>query len=268
LISGGAFQPIYSMILMPSAESTIGAIFGTMLAFFCGVSIRNPLDSDNVGSTPAFVQAEEGQNATGGGQTIQISLSNPVTAGSLLVVGVRASSGRHMTVSSNPSNTWSESVYHVHGVSGGGWSVSIWTAPNAAAGHTTVTIDAGASDFLRAGVSEYSGVALSSPVEATADEDGLGTMANSGRVVTRGPNRLLFLAVATDSDFGDGQLYVPQAGYTLRWDATAAGSHEKIQTADKIAATAGTYDGRMQHSTPANPSGDSWSAVLVAFKPQ
>jgi hypothetical protein len=216
-------------------------------------------------ATPAFIQSEEAENAQREQQqqTLQITLPN-VQPGSLLVVAVRSSGGFHISATSDPVETWTEDAYW-NTATGSSFSISMLSAHNVTGGTTTITVDSGTLDWVRVGAMEYSGVATSSPAEDWSGAGNVGagtTMADSGDVTTLGPNRLLVCAVATDTDIGDGTLYVAQDGYALRLNLPFA--FDKLQTQDRVAATAGTYDGRMQHSTP---GGDGWMAVLVAYKP-
>jgi len=252
-------------IIVTLLRRTILAVLlcSSVLSVFCtGTPTFVGSTSGGGGQTPAFVQKNEVENAQGSQQTsIQVALLG-VRASSLLVVACRVSEpGQHISVTS-PGATWNEDVFQADPPHGE-WTLSIHSAPNVPEGDTTITIHTSPAEFMRCGVMEYSGVATSSHVEATAADGSIaGTMANSGNLTTLGPNRLLVCAVATDTDIGNGLLYIAQDGYTLRLNAPAA--NDKIQIEDKVAATAGTYNGRMEHSTP---DGNIWKAVLVAYKP-
>jgi hypothetical protein len=197
----------------------------------------------------AYIQSKADDNDST--SQLSITFSNPVTAGSMLVVAIRIGNAGHATITSNPAATWTEDNWLQYY----GWSVSVLSAPNVAGGTTTVTATIpGPADVVRMTIHEYSGMATTAPAHKRATATGTSGTATTGSVTTTIDNCLLFCAVATDSDLLG---FKAGPGYTLR-----ANGGEKIQTEDGGPVAAGTYSGTMSLNS------DTWAAILVAYKPE
>ena len=148
--------------------------------------------------TVAHVQDFTGIDGTAASATSTAT----VTAGSLLTCLVQnSSSSVNVTVTDNKGNTWTQDAY-VNG-SGGSYAwCSVWSAPNCAAGSTTVTVSQNDS-FPRqfsCSISEFSGVATSSYVDVvgTDFDDPVGAnpygVSGSGVTIASGSVGLLVFA--------------------------------------------------------------------------
>jgi hypothetical protein len=217
----------------------------------------------------AFVQT----NNSGTGRTastVGIAFPGAQTAGNLNVVVISFGSSSSNAIANlissvvdtlgniyTPSNSW---------LSGAGGSTSslgqiIYSAPNilaAGAGVNIVDVNLSATvSFLTIAVAEYSGLALSSPVNVTssakADSPSPST-ASTGSLTTTIASDTLFGAVA----FFDGANASPAltAGFTQR------AKYYTEFIADQAGAPTGSYS---MSAVSAGTGG--WVAQLVAFKP-
>ncbi len=125
-----------------------------------------------------------------------------VTAGSLLTCLVQnSSSSVNVTVSDNKGNIWTQDAY-VNGSDGSYAWCSVWSAPNCAAGSTTVTVSQNDAygRLFACSISEFSGVATSSYVDVvgTDFDDPIGAnpygVSGSGVTIASGSVGLLIFA--------------------------------------------------------------------------
>ena len=186
---------------------------------------------------------------------LSVSFSNPVTAGSLLVLAIRTGNGgATAAVTSTGGQTWTLDRHVDPGLD---WTFEVHSLANAPAGATTVTAQVtGGADSLRMAIVEYSGMATSSPVHQISSGSGTSGTANAGSVTTT-LSSLLFVAVATDSDL-EGQQAGP--GYALRPLLTPVVT-DKVFVEDRGPVASGTYSGTMGINS------DTWAAILVAYRP-
>jgi hypothetical protein len=161
-------------------------------------------------ANPAFVQAN---NAVTGAPGTLAFLSNN-TAGSLLVVWVVSQSGAGtITVQdTNNGNVYSVGIPQVN--DGSISDVVAFYLPNCKAGANTVQIAATATAFFRVIIAEYSGVALTSPLDAEQlARLVVGATPSSGNITTTGTNDLL---VGVGNNGTAPASTAAGSGYTLR----------------------------------------------------
>jgi len=221
-------------------------------------------------AAPAFVQT--GYSECTGCTSLNVNFNMPddkpgsedVTAGNLIVVTVRTdnTNGPVNSITSNPGNQ--TCLLGKRQVSQTAFWLEVWYCPNATGGATTITVNnSGAADGLRVALAEYSGVALSSPVDGTpVSAAATGATANAGNITTTVANALIHIGAGTDGNADFGTNAVPPAGCDDHFLGPDPGAgSDKTATASCLAATPGSYP-----TTMANAN-DTWAAVAVAFSP-
>jgi MYXO-CTERM domain-containing protein len=139
--------------------------------------------------------------------------------------------------------------------------LEVWSRTNATGGATTVTVTcSGPPDQMRIVLTEYSGIATSSHVDATVAATDTGATADAGDITTTGPNRLIHVAAASDGN-DDADTFTPGPGYTIHDLGPDPSGSDKTMTQHRVAATAGDYGTTMGNIN------DSWAAVAVAYRP-
>ena len=190
----------------------------------------------------SFVQAADSTDDSGSSSIAQ-SFNSSNIAGDLIIVAV--SWGDNPA----PSVSASDSLGNAYFLATTDWDanhnqgLAIFYAPNIQAGANTVTINFGQVDeYRRIIVSEYSGAAADSPLDAAANYHGSGTTAPNGitssAATTTANGDLIFGAVMDDSgNFGS---IAAGSGFTERatLNNTDTASEDSTQTtAGPIAAT-------------------------------
>jgi len=221
-------------------------------------------------AAPAFVQT--GYSECTGCTSLNVNFNMPddkpgsedVTAGNLIVVTVRTdnTNGPVNSVTSNPGSQTCSLGKRQQSVTS--FWVEVWHCPNATGGATTITVNnSGVADGLRVALAEYSGVALSSPVDGTpVSATATSATANAGNITTTVANALIHIGAGTDGNADFGTNAVPPAGCDDHFLGPDPGAgSDKTATASCLAATPGSYP-----TTMANAN-DSWAAVAVAYKP-
>lgn len=137
----------------------------------------------------AYVQSKSAQAFT-------VSFTNPNTAGNLLVVCTVGNATGVTCVDSRNGNVYSKAFAEA---STGSEILNCFYFPNCAAGTNTVTITGGA--FSRTIILEYSGVALTSPLDGTPNHlyGTSGLTPSSGNMSTNNANDLLLGFFGTSS---------------------------------------------------------------------
>src|SRR5712664_846098 len=139
--------------------------------------------------------------------------------------------------------------------------LAIFFAPNIRAGANTVTVNFGAADgYRRIMVSEYSGVATASPLDATARNQAAGATATDGITSTAATTSvngdLIFGVVMDDSGFFG--TITAGTGFTRR----AVLNNMDTVTEDRVQGTAGPIAATFTFSRA-----DSYLAQMAAFTP-
>jgi hypothetical protein len=178
-----------------------------------------------------------------------------VSAGSLLTVAIKTASTGY-TVSDNVnSGSWTQLCTQTNGT---GTRLFIFYRVNSAAASPslTVTITNGVSTTIRAVASEYTGVATSSPVDASVCENSpAGTTHTTSNITTTVTGTLLYSTLALDTS----STIAPALGETERLEVS---SPPLLQVQDRISGAAGTFAASWTLS-----SSEVGARGLVAFKP-
>jgi len=188
--------------------------------------------------------------------TTTLAFNSANTAGNFIAVAIRGglSNAQVFTVKDSNSNTYMQAKQI--GSSGSAVTSAIYYAENIKPGANTITVTMTVSGPLRIDILEYSGVATSNSLDATAAATTTSTSPNSGNLTTTANGDLLLGMVAT----ADSDAFTSGSGYTAR-DFVPVEPNTKLVTEDQIQSTAGTA------SAPATLSVSSnWGAILAAFK--
>lgn len=177
----------------------------------------------------AIVQAWIGSIQGSGSSSIAKAFGSAVTAGNFLVVtSSQGSTNNNHTIADTNGNTWFTAV--TRSVSFGGiidQRSTIFYAPNAKAGATTVTVSG--TNVSDIGIAEYSGLLTASPLDGTNSS----LTADPGNIVTTVAG-LVIGYVQSVNDVTAG------TGFTKRLDQSLGGRFKKVE--DQITSAAGTYD--------------------------
>jgi len=125
--------------------------------------------------------------------------------------------------------------------------------------NTTFT-SSGGSTAIRIILTEFSGVATSSRVDATAASSGTGSAVSAGSVTTTAASELLVVGAGTDSDLLG---WSPGAGYTFANPNCNVNIEpdQKVCMEYKTSGATGNYTGTLTINS------DSWVAAMVAYRP-
>ncbi len=198
----------------------------------------------------AFVQSTA---QLGQGSSLTSSYASIVGAGDLLVGTFRSQGST--SVSDKLNGAWTQAAKC--GV------VTIWYAANAKAGATTVTLTSGSVGQMRISLSEYSGAARASPLDATACSAGstTGVTATSGAAIPAG--ELAYAGLGSGSNPATVTAgTIGSRPATLR--AQMTGNAGTIAVEDVTATAAGQQNASMTLSA----SSGGWNVGLVTFKHQ
>jgi hypothetical protein len=169
---------------------------------------------------------------------------------------VRAAGGNQtITVTDTVGNQYRKATQLV--VTADNTSLAIFYAENGIGGANTVSVALGQSATLRVGILEYTGVATTASLAATASAQGASTTLNSGPVTTTTGGALLIAAFLT----ANPATFSPGNSFTLR--ASVPNGSAKLGVADRVLAVPGAVS-----ATASISSSDVWGAVVVAFTPQ
>lgn len=116
----------------------------------------------------AYIQSA-GSSANSG-TSLAVAFTSPNRVADCLVVDViweAASGSPTLAITDSQGNTWTQ-IFSVSG--SGGFTVTSWVAPNCKAGSNTITATLSTStfSFCSVAIHEYSGIALTSPIDAYA----------------------------------------------------------------------------------------------------
>lgn len=156
----------------------------------------------------AFVNSARGGSVLGGQTAYTIAAMN-VTAGNLIVVGIRSAYNRHTSVTDTAGNTY----YAVPNPAG---NAKLWYAKNVK-GHASNVITvhfSPADDYVECIAAQYSGIDTVDPLDANANGVVTGsTTITSGAFTTKYKDELIICALDVE---GSGTTWTAGAGYTLR----------------------------------------------------
>jgi RHS repeat-associated protein len=201
-------------------------------------------------STPAFVQSKK-DSATG-----SVTLTNPVTTGNFIVVGVTiwntAIPSNAITDSKGNTYTKVGEIINATTLDHG----AIFYAKNVTGGASfAVTSSVGGTIAAH----EYSGITVSGPFDKVASSTGFSTVPNSTSITT-GNDHDLYFGLAWSNTSGDA--WSAAGGYTLRENETDNNSAERIATEDQVISSASTTAALFSL-----PNNTDWVAMIASFKP-
>jgi galactose oxidase-like protein/Kelch motif protein len=207
-----------------------------------------------------FVQAVGATNDAAG-SSIAATFTTNNTAGNLLVVAVSWGDRTAPSIKATDTlgNTYVVATNDFD--PGNRQGLAILYAPNIRAGANAVTVNLGAANgYRRIIVSEYSGIATTSPLDVVAKNRAAGTAASNGVTSTAATTTVsgdLIFGVAVD-DSGLFGTITAGTGFTRR----AVVNNMDMATEDRIQATAGSVAATFTFSRA-----DSYLAQMAAFKP-
>lgn len=176
----------------------------------------------------AYVQSVSNDAGGSGTGTTQAFGANN-NAGNTLIFAVRCGGDNTVTVSDSKGNTWTENVHQVQSSDLG--LLSVWSAPNCAAGANTVTFGFSTAVTARWVIAEYDGMVTSNVFDVKTATDSAGstsTTPTSGSATPTTNNSLVLGVVATGGSQGT---ITAGSGYTLR---EAANATFRVALEDKI----------------------------------
>jgi len=240
-----------------TANSVAGGPY-TVAATVSGVANPANFSLTNTASVAANIVLVQhiGKDA-GTTTTSTLAFASANTAGNFIAVAIRGglSNAQVFSVSDSNGNTYKKAA--VIGFSGSAVTSAIYYAENIKGGANTITATMSVSGPLRFAISEYSGVATSNSLDATATGTNTSTAPATGNLTTTANGELLLATVAT----ADSVTFTGGTGYTVR-DVVPAPPNAKMITEDQIQSAAGTTSA----SATLSPS-SAWGAVLASFKP-
>jgi hypothetical protein len=188
--------------------------------------------------------------------TASLNFSSANTAGNFIAVAIRGglSSSQVFTVKDSNGNTYKKAVQI--GFTASAVTSAIYYAENIKGGANAVTVSMTVNGPLRFAIMEYSGVATSNSLDATAAATATGTAASSSNTTTAVSGDLLLGSVSTVN----AATFTAGTGYVLR-DYVPNESGTKLITEDRIQSAAG-----IASATATLAASDTWGALLAAFK--
>ena len=209
------------------------------------------------GVTISFKQAASSTsdaNAT----TISRAFTSAATAGNLIVVAVSWGSSNTLSCSDTQGNLYTTITIQYD--DNNNQSLGICFAPNIKGGATTVTATFnGSAPYRRILIHEYSGIAITNPVDVTKISNANGTTTTNGITTTAGVTTvsgdLIFAAVMDDAGT---TTITPGTNFTQR--ASVGGD---LATEDLVQTTAGSIAATWTFTAP-----HRYLAQMVAFKHQ
>jgi hypothetical protein len=215
---------------------------------------------------PAFAQGinlvqSAGTSNDGAASSISQSFSSSNLAGDLIVVVVSWGDNTAPTISATDTRRNSYLLATSGYDKSNRQGLAILYASNILPGTNTVTVNFGNADhYRRVIISEYSGIASASPLDATAKRQGTATTASNGVTSAVGTTTtggdLIFGAVMDDS--GSFGTITAGTGFTRR----AILNDMDIATEDMLQTTAGPIAATFTFSLT-----DHYLAQMVAFRP-
>jgi hypothetical protein len=229
--SGDTFNP-------PNQTVTINGTDGT--ANFTGSAV--------VFSSIQLIQSNVvGNESTG--SSISVSFRSNNTAGNFLIVaGTAARPASTITISDSAGNTYLPAIGPVNDPNQD-VNAYIWYVPSSKGGQNTVTLTPSAPSALEIHVSEWTGVATTSPLDQIASGTGTGTAASTVSTTTAVNGELIFgLGWVTNTAS-------PGTGFT--GISLVNGDLDEYQVQGSAGAIGATF----------TQSAGSWLALMATFKP-
>lgn len=204
-------------------------------------------------------------NNNSGATSVVVTIST--TTGNLLVANIHVNSETAITVTSvtdTASNTWTKAV-NTTSSTGSGNRAEIWYAANATA-VSSVTVTISAAQVVVANISEYSGVATSSPLDGTPQGVSRtscstgGSACTSPSLTTTNADDLLVTTLSVRNS-GSPTFTGPGSPWNLLTHAGNDRPSSYLKPAYQIVAATGTYSASWDMSVA-----DTVDTAIVAFK--
>ena len=184
-----------------------------------------------------------------------LSFASSNTAGNFIAVVIRAGkSGQVFTVSDSRGNTYRKAITFNMTVDLD--TMGIYYAESIAGGANTVTVSDTIAGTLRFAIMEYSGVAVTSSLDATAASEGTTISPNSGNAFPSLSGDLLLGEIVT----ADPSAFTAGTGYQIQ-DFVPAEPSTKLVTEDQLQTTIGPAS-----ATATLGAFSPWGAAIAAFK--
>lgn len=201
----------------------------------------------------AFVR--KGSEISASGSSITLTLSVASTAGDLLVATVSDVNGNCTTDSITAPSGWTRAAHSCRGSAG---PVEIWYRPNAPSTSSVAFSTGSSGSNTRGQLSEFSGVATSSPLDQT------GTANSSSASASLAVSTSAALAASgevavTAYNTASGVTLGPQSGWTSMTSDGSGG----FESDYKLSPTSGSTLTETATSSPSS----TWGAVIATFKP-
>jgi chitodextrinase len=192
--------------------------------------------------------------------SLPVALSSAIGSGDLLVGWFSEyNAAGQVTVSDSVNGPWTRGPSALSFGSGGDIALYYLANSKAASGGLTITVGASAATYLQGAVAEYSGVALSAPLDHMAVASGLGTAVDSGATAAAAAGDLVFGALVTGTSPTG---VTPGSSNGVAYTTRASTSSGSAYAEDITSATAGA-----QHGTATLTVSADWYAVAAAFFP-
>lgn len=204
-----------------------------------------------------LVQSRAANNAGAFDGSIALAYTSNVTAGSLLVACVMGTDGTSVSGVSDGVNTWTADKTAAFNTNVN-FRTAIYSAPNAAAGATTVTASFTITCRCAIHLFEFAGAATASPADANNDATGNGTNPTLS-VTTVGANDLIIGAVNT---YDNAWTITAGTNFTLQSNQTTG----SMSTGAEYWLDAGAAGAKTVGFTVAGGTGGYWSMAAVAYK--
>jgi galactose oxidase-like protein/Big-like domain-containing protein len=231
-------------------SATSGSVSGSTVLSVTGSGGGGPI---------TFVQANASTDNAAASTIVQ-AFSSPNAAGNLIVVAVSWGDNDAPSIRATDTLGNTYSVASIDFDAGNRQGVAILYAPNIRAGANTVTVTLGTTGgYRRIIVSEYSGIATTSPLDAAARSHAGGTTAANGVTSTAATtiaNGDLIVGVAMD-DSGNFGTISAGSGFTRRMTLNGM----DMATEDGIQSAAGAVAATFTFSRA-----DTYLAQMAAFK--
>lgn len=190
-------------------------------------------------------------------RTLQWAANNG--AGNLLIAAITTYNGSHtVTVSDGTNGSYTQAGGYSTAPVGGG-RVSIWYIANCAGSvQPTVTVTPDSASFVTIALHEFSGVATSTPLDATNPHNGSTTTTPTTGTCTAAAGELVFAAFQSGNNPGVGTTVA--SPFTILLDSANPGSGPLVAAYDVNAA------GSEGATWTCNTTGN-YAALAASFKP-
>jgi len=230
-----------------------GATTGSVVVSVSSLASNGLPFTVNAASPIKLVQHISKDAGTTSSSSLAFTSNN--AAGNFIAVVIRAGkSGQVFTVSDSRGNNYRKAITFNMSVDLN--TMGIYYAENISAGANTITLSDTVASTLRFAIMEYSGVATSNSLDATAVSEGTNASPNSGNAIPSVSGDLLLGEVVT----ADPAIFTVGTGYKIE-EFVPAEPNTKLITEDQVQTTIGAAS-----ATATLGVSNPWGAAVVAFK--